>query len=153
MFSISLKENVFIFKFILGIWAFCPQYMSLHHDFAVCVEARRGCQILWNWSCRWMLAIVWVLGTQLGSPGRQPMLLTYSWLSCPERAISWTTTKSVTIYIYFRLNCFILSLWKADLMLVCSFLCIVNNLTQQSWNTFFIVFYTDLFVRWIICNY
>ena len=73
---------------------------------------------------------------QLGSPGRQPMLLTYSWLSCPERAISWTTTKSVTIYIYFRLNCFILSLWKADLMLVCSFLCIVNNLTQQSWNTF-----------------
>ena len=95
--------------------------MSLHHDFAVCVEARRGCQILWNWSCRWMLAIVWVLGTQLGSPGRQPVLLTYSWLSCPERAISWTTTKSVTIYIYFRLNCFILSLWKADLMLVCSF--------------------------------
>ena len=128
------KHIYFLVNF--GVWAFCPQYMSLHHDFAVCVEARRGCQILWNWSCRWMLAIVWVLGTQLGSPGRQPVLLTYSWLSCPERAISWTTTKSVTIYIYFRLNCFILSLWKADLMLVCSFLCIVNNLTQQSWNTF-----------------
>lgn len=39
-----------------------PAIITVHHVHAVHTEARRGYQI-WNWSYRWFLAAIWVLGT------------------------------------------------------------------------------------------
>lgn len=38
--------------------------------YSVTTEARRGGQIARNWSYRLLLTVVWVLGTEPGSPAR-----------------------------------------------------------------------------------
>ena len=44
-----------------------PAYMSVHTVYIVPVKERRGHRILWNWSHRWLLAAMGMLGTELGS--------------------------------------------------------------------------------------
>lgn len=41
-----------------------PTCMSMHHLCAMSKEARRGHQIPWSWSCRWLSATMWVLGIE-----------------------------------------------------------------------------------------
>lgn len=53
-----------------------PACMSVHH---LCVwdplETRRGHQIFWNWSYRYLWATLWVLGVEPGSLEERPVLL------------------------------------------------------------------------------
>lgn len=48
--------------------------LSLDH---VHVEARRGCQILWNWSYRRLGATMYVIGIKPGSSGKVASVLYY----------------------------------------------------------------------------
>lgn len=41
--------------------------MYVHHVHVMPSEIRRGHHILWDWSCRWFRAAMWVPGTKLGS--------------------------------------------------------------------------------------
>lgn len=63
-----------------------PVYMSVYHVHVVPKEVRQGHQIPWKWSYRWLLAAIWVLGTELlRSSGRTPSVLAAEaslWLPC-----------------------------------------------------------------------
>lgn len=44
--------------------------LSMHYICAVPIESRRGHQIPWEWSYRWLLATMWMLRTEPMSPGK-----------------------------------------------------------------------------------
>jgi hypothetical protein len=68
LFSLMLiyffKNNNFIYMNVL------PACMSVPHLHIVCSEARRGYQIPWNWSYRWLWAVTWGLGIKSRSSER-----------------------------------------------------------------------------------
>lgn len=50
--------------------------MSVLCRHTVPTDARKGCQILWNWGYRQLLAATWVLGTKPGCAIRAAVILT-----------------------------------------------------------------------------
>jgi hypothetical protein len=68
-----------------------PPLMFMNILTALCVhcvhawvptEVRGGHQISWNWSYRWLLAVLWVLEDEPLSPTRAARTLGWSFCSC-----------------------------------------------------------------------
>lgn len=55
-----------------------PTGMSVHHTYAWCFwRPKKGQQIAWNGSSRWLWAALWVLGTEPRSSGRAASTLSH----------------------------------------------------------------------------
>jgi hypothetical protein len=51
-----------LFIFISSVWGVLSAYACMqYYMYAELTEARRGCQVLWDWSYRWFWAAMWVL--------------------------------------------------------------------------------------------
>lgn len=98
-FKVYLKKN--FKKFTLYIWVFC-----LH----VCVGTaympststrQKMCQISWNHSCRWLWAIMWVLGIKPKSSGTAVSTLN-SWAisQAPSFLVGFGCGKVPTAFMY-----------------------------------------------------
>lgn len=59
--TFSISVILYIWMFYLLIYLYCVNAV---------LEVRRGHQISWNWSYRWLGAIMWATGIKLGSSGR-----------------------------------------------------------------------------------
>lgn len=66
---------------------------SLHHVCAWCLWAPEDIDCI-LWSCRWLWAIIWVLGIEPGSPGRVTSALN-PWLNSPV-----LNTLSFSFYLF-----------------------------------------------------
>lgn len=87
-FLFYIKDFYFI---CMGVLTTC---MSKYHLCSVPEEVRRGCQILQNWSYWLLWAATCVLGTEPGSSGRTPVLLTtepscQALLSLLKQVLAW----------------------------------------------------------------
>lgn len=85
MHSYFLTEEFYFFNtlkffwlliFILCVWAFCLMYVFVPHTFLVPTEARRGCQIPFNWMELQMVVSLSVHAEiEHGYPGRADSIL------------------------------------------------------------------------------
>lgn len=55
------KQTFYFFTFFYVFECFAWMYVCDPH--ACLVEARRGCQVPWNWTCGWLWMAMWVLGS------------------------------------------------------------------------------------------
>lgn len=56
-------------------------HVCVHHVCQVPMEAGRSCQMLYNWSYRWLYDTVWVLGIESGSCERAVSALSHRAIS------------------------------------------------------------------------
>lgn len=61
---------------VLGLWVSSLHLFLCTHVCLLPAEAQSKCQILYNWSCKWLWISTWVLEIQLGSFEKHSELLT-----------------------------------------------------------------------------
>lgn len=96
IFNSTLSSNLGNYIFKRFIFTLHVEYFAYMYNVDMCgvpMETQRGCQVSWNWSYRWVLAAMQVLGIKLRTLKEQSVLLIVE----PS---PWPHTKTFSYYHY-----------------------------------------------------